>query len=447
MGLYDNIIPQLGQYAQKVDPNAQVQKPVVPPVDLQQPVADQPVAATPANMFKQNFFRATPTQAQANVVGASTVTPEQRAAEINQLKVDAAKREAAQQPVVQQQTKPYTGGPDNPEAAVDYLQAMYTSPQREEELRKASVQQQRIMAVANALRHIGNIYYTSKGATPQQFNDPVSEERTRYLKEKAIRDQNNYRYMTYQQAKAAQEQKAKQWEADYKLKVADAARKAGYTEAQIKALQDRIANDKSYKEGQLLIAKQKADDAKALGEAKLKETSRHNKEAEKRGWATLYETKRHHGVIESKGGSKGNTVTLRGKNGFYSKNMDSAELNSFYNQTYNEMKRRGLIDEGKVLQGVPADIFGQKSVSQSAMKNAVDDALLRHPEVGKWIADEYEFEVDPRFENEEEQTQPSTYTPIPFERPTEHVWDTKKPNQPNNYGFDFKGKNMSGVTI
>lgn len=173
-------------------------------------------------------------------------------------------------PVVQtKSTSQYTGGSDNPQEAMDFLASMYTSPQEEERLRKASVQQQRIMAVANALRHLGNVYYASKGATPQTFNDPVAEERKRYLSEKALRDQNNYKYMTYQQAKANQEARMRQAEAqlkfqmakdarDYELRKKESDARANLREAQMnryetlraldEAKRQNLISDKAYKE-------------------------------------------------------------------------------------------------------------------------------------------------------------------------------------------------------
>lgn len=90
-------------------------------------------------------------------------------------------------------------------SGISYLSGMYTSPAEEERLRKASVQRQRIMAVGDALRHLGNIYYTSRYAPAQRFSNPVEEERVRYLRDKGERDKDNVRFMSYQQAKAQQD--------------------------------------------------------------------------------------------------------------------------------------------------------------------------------------------------------------------------------------------------
>lgn len=95
--------------------------------------------------------------------------------------------------------------PNSDKAGIDALKTYFTTPEEEERKRRASLANQRIAAVGDALRHIGNIYYTTKGAPAQKFNEPVKEEYERYQKEKALRDKNNQYYMTYQRAKAQQD--------------------------------------------------------------------------------------------------------------------------------------------------------------------------------------------------------------------------------------------------
>lgn len=123
---------------------------------------------------------------------------------------------------------PFNGNPNSPTDGMDYLASLYTSPEQEEKIRKSSVANQRIMAVADALRHIGNIYNTVNYAPAQQLNSPVAESTQRYLQGRALRDAANQRYFSYQQAKAAQDAKQRQWEADYGLKAANAASQAAY---------------------------------------------------------------------------------------------------------------------------------------------------------------------------------------------------------------------------
>jgi hypothetical protein len=154
----------------------------------------------------------------------------------------------------------------------DLARAMgYTSPQEEERLRKASVANQRILAIGDALRHIGNIANTVNYAPSQQFTNPVVEEEQRYQKGKALRDAANLKYYTYQQAKAAQEQKARQWEQQFQLNAANAASQAEYRQEQARIAAERAANQKAYQEGNL-ARQTKADEARnRYNEARLKQ--------------------------------------------------------------------------------------------------------------------------------------------------------------------------------
>jgi hypothetical protein len=154
----------------------------------------------------------------------------------------------------------------------DLARAMgYTSPQEEERLRKASVANQRILAIGDALRHIGNIANTVNYAPSQQFTNPVVEEEQRYQKGKALRDAANLKYYTYQQAKAAQEQKARQWEQQFQLNAANAASQAAYRQEQARIAAERAANQKAYQEGNL-ARQTKADEARnRYNEARLKQ--------------------------------------------------------------------------------------------------------------------------------------------------------------------------------
>lgn len=102
--------------------------------------------------------------------------------------------------------------PTDASSGMDYLASRFTSPEQEERYRKASVNRQRILAIGDALRHIGNIYNTVNYAPSQQFNDPIGTEYQRYQTDKNARDAANQRYISYQQAKAAQEAKQRQWE-------------------------------------------------------------------------------------------------------------------------------------------------------------------------------------------------------------------------------------------
>lgn len=150
--------------------------------------------------------------------------------------------------VTDSQPNPYsateTGGARPIRNMDELVSAMYTDPKEEERLRKASVANQRILAVGDALRHIGNIFNTVNYAPAQKFNNPVQEEYDRYQKGKAIRDAANARYYSYMQAKAAQDERMRMAERqlqynmekdarDYELRKNESDARANLNEARI----------------------------------------------------------------------------------------------------------------------------------------------------------------------------------------------------------------------
>ena len=142
----------------------------------------------------------------------------------------------------------------------------YTSPEEEERLRKASVTNQRIMAIGDALRHIGNIANTVRYAPSQQFNSPVTDEIARYERGKALRDKANAALLTYQQQKERQDALQRRWEneLEYKRQKADEDRKA------TERYRDRVLKGKE--------AAQKYKETKS--DKELEERIRHNKAQE-----------------------------------------------------------------------------------------------------------------------------------------------------------------------
>ena len=163
-----------------------------------------------------------------------------------------------QQGQAQQQTQQQRQiGPidkDSPTSGMEaVLQQMYTSPEQEEKIRKASIANQRIMAVADALRHIGNIYHTVNYSPSQQFNSPVVDAEARYEKGKAVRDAANLKYYTYQQAKAAQDAKQRQLDNDWKYKEA----LLRHYDRQEDRLRERDANQKENQEARRDLDREK----------------------------------------------------------------------------------------------------------------------------------------------------------------------------------------------
>lgn len=182
----------------------------------------------------------------------------------------------------------------------DLAQAIgYTTPEQEEKMRKARVMNQRISAVGDAIRHIGNIANTVNYAPAQQLNNPVLEEQARYEKSKALRDRANQIYLNYQQKKAAQDFAQKKWEQEYALKQADDERKSSLNDARISrynAMSEKDAANKAYWETRARLLEEGWPLDKAVKEANA---------ARARAQANLANTRAANGGYASGGGRGG----------------------------------------------------------------------------------------------------------------------------------------------
>lgn len=211
----------------------------------------------PYNLFAQQKRAGYPSSAQ---------TPaESQPVEAVATPQSAAQPQVQAQPVVQQKPVAKAAGtvalqPGSSTAGMDYLNSLYTDPKEEERLRKASVMNQRILAIGDAVRHIGNIANTVNYAPAQQFNDPVAMEQARYEKGKALRDRANQQYYSYQQQKAAQDAAQRKWDAqfryntmkdarDYALRKSESDARNSLREAQLNRYQTMIELDNARKEG------------------------------------------------------------------------------------------------------------------------------------------------------------------------------------------------------
>ena len=81
--------------------------------------------------------------------------------------------------------------------------------------RRMTTNRERLLALGDAMRHIGNIVNTGKGAPSQQFNDPISQEEGKYQQRKAERQ------LKAENARKAAEMglKEKAYEADRQYKL------------------------------------------------------------------------------------------------------------------------------------------------------------------------------------------------------------------------------------
>ena len=169
---------------------------------------------TQQNLFQHNHdaYRDGSTVPDGVIVpeGAAAATQPQQSAKLNVPGMDIAQRYASQ--IMQKQSDGNWHGtnrtaPDG--GAMDWIGRTYTytTPEQEAKYRKQSMARMGILAVGDALRHLGNIYHTTKYAPSQQFNNPVEKEYALYQTQKAQRDKDNY-------AIATQRLKQAQWEAE-----------------------------------------------------------------------------------------------------------------------------------------------------------------------------------------------------------------------------------------
>lgn len=282
-------------------------------------------------------------------------------------------------------TPAYTGG-TTAQGGMDYLQSLYTSPAEEERLRKASVQRQRILAVGDALRHIGNIYHTVNYAPSQTFTSPVTDERADYEKGKAVRDTANRYYQSYQQARAAQDAKQRQWEATFALNAAkeerEAARKERLADAQTSRWNAQTAKDEANKvywdtRARLLEAGAPLDQAiKEARRAQIEAQTRlTNIKADQGGFAP--KRSGGGGSRRSSGGSKG---------GKYWDYDEDGNIHYYPNKT---MWQQGVEQHGNHLNQnyeLPngTDIFGdQKTVTKKRSSASKGGELARNAEAKK----------------------------------------------------------------
>lgn len=182
----------------------------------------------------------------------------------------------------QQQMQPQQRGD---ELWLQYSQLM-GNPEDAERQQRAHRQKLGILAVADAMRHMGNIYHTTQYAPSQKFNSPVTEEDDRHTKQNYLlaeqrakaADRLRQHIKLVEDAKYAQLEEARKaekhrWEEDRNR------RDNEYNQARIESMRkrDELAEQKAerdkenaesmrqYREGMLQVAKDRNAIARARG--------------------------------------------------------------------------------------------------------------------------------------------------------------------------------------
>ena len=223
-----------------------LQNPIQPQLQTQSPLGLQPVAQQMTQQLtptlKQNYFASKPAVPETAVQTQKTVP----AAPLSQ---------------------GYTPSATNPTQSVfDYLLA---PSEEEKKLYKNNESKKRLLLLSDALRHLGNIYNTTRGATPQQFNSPVVEQEQQYL-----RKRNEIRAQRAAALKGAMDQAKLDADQNYKNSM------LGMRAAE---LDRQRANDdwnKQFNLGKFAYNQEKDKNDLALKLAAQGETQRHNKAAE-----------------------------------------------------------------------------------------------------------------------------------------------------------------------
>lgn len=280
------------------------------------------------------------------------------------------------------QTKPMAIDPNSPTSGMDAISSMLTTPEQEEKMRKASVANQRILAVADAIRHIGNIAHTVNYAPSQQFNSPVQEEQARYEKGKAVRDAANLKYYTYQQAKAAQDQKQRQWETTFNYNMMKDAANA----AALQQYRDRTIKERGRIADQNLAYRKENDEAnrnQRQGQYDKQNAFRSQSLAIQRQNANNQQAYRNWRMNGGGSGGGSGVAPLDTPNGRITPN--GRNYSNQLLQMFDYAKSKGYVQESDVAKRLREMGFG-KDQSDNVKRQMVMDLLRSNQDMGDYAA-------------------------------------------------------------
>lgn len=158
--------------------------------------------------------------------------------------------------------KQYKQGDDITQGVYDYL----TGGKEEEPYKKENESKKKLLALSDAIRHIGNLMTVTDGATPQKFNSPVVEQEARYQQERAYRDKERAASVKAAQEKAKQDARAAYNDALLQMK----------NNAFNKSVYDSFMKRKADKD-KFEFTKDKFDKEYTLKQDKFKEQQNYNK--------------------------------------------------------------------------------------------------------------------------------------------------------------------------
>ena len=264
-------------------PNKIWEKATVLPTGGQQQSFIRPNGVADGDLKLQNPL--TPTlgnMSNVNPTGAPSMLQQPQQSMLNTTPANFfASPKPAQQPsvspsqVTQPQQPAYTNNTGDPTQSV--LNFLSRPSVDEIKSNRENESKKRLLLLADALRHIGNIYNTTQGATPQQFNSPLLEQENRYQQER--QRQQRQRSMAVEQALAAAKQRADE---NYKnstlaLNAADLQRKINDAENQLKFDKEKYQREAKFKQDKFDADQYWAEQNLKLQEKQLGETIRSHK--------------------------------------------------------------------------------------------------------------------------------------------------------------------------
>lgn len=196
----------------------------------------------------------------------------------------------------------------------------------------------RMAVLADAIRHMGNIYYTSKGAPAQKFNDPVAELQAGLDKRKAERARKAAveADSAYKNANLQIKMDAAAADRAYKGQMLDMKRQAGERAAQ------NAKDLKEYRDGILGVQQ---GNLKLAGD-RLGETKRHNQASERLSASrlALAQAKAARSGAKGSGGANGGYGYATPYGRLTSKKQLTPQQEA---QVWNEMRNLGMITPQK----------------------------------------------------------------------------------------------------
>lgn len=268
---------------------------------------------------------------------------------------------------------------------VDYLSQLLTTPEQEAEYRKDNINAQKIALIGDALRQVGNVITTSKGAVPQQFSaSPVAGLAAEYKANKEKRDANNLRYYS-----------AKQQE-----RIAEAKNALAKQEMQYKRAMDNFKL-----QWEMQKAKQAQADKEGARKFQAEEAEKKRKfDAEQKELDRKNATKNAY-IRKSNGGSDGagSSRYMMAPDGIWSRktSLDSNELESakamlikngytlpidpMYSAAYLAAKQSNNFQEMKVLE----------SIGEEKTRDAIMQIMSQDANAAKLIGERFGFTFMP----------------------------------------------------